>query len=152
MDEIEIQKQREEVKRGYLGRNLMYGVAALSMIAGIVAFFAFNSVATDFENLEMYEEWSDAMISGWNSLLLMVGMGVLFAMIGKFYIEKKVKELEIEINEKTLQRQPTSLSTPMQSQPKQGKFCPYCGTNNPSEHNYCSECQKPLNESKKVKY
>lgn len=24
------------------------------------------------------------------------------------------------------------------------KFCPYCGTNNPQEYNYCKNCQKPL--------
>jgi|GEM_PF-3360293 len=25
-----------------------------------------------------------------------------------------------------------------------GKFCPYCGTNNPPDYNYCNNCQKPL--------
>ena len=24
------------------------------------------------------------------------------------------------------------------------KFCPYCGTDNPADYNYCGECKKPL--------
>ena len=33
---------------------------------------------------------------------------------------------------------------PPPTTPTQGKFCPYCGTNNPVDYNYCSQCQKPL--------